>query len=122
MQAVKLQKKAARVGFDWPLTQNVIDKIHEEWGELTEELERPARDPQAIFEEFGDLLFVYANLARHLEIDPEAALRAANQKFRRRFGRIEELLQNQGKVPAQSTLEEMDQLWDHAKLEERDKQ
>ena len=119
MQAVKLQKKAARVGFDWPLTQNVIDKIHEEWGELTEELERPTPDPHAIFEEFGDLLFVYTNLARHLEIDPEAAMRAANQKFRRRFGRVEEFLQDQHKVPSQSTLEEMDQLWDQAKLEEQ---
>ena len=122
MQAVKLQKKAARVGFDWPLMQNVIDKIHEEWGELTAELERPRRDPQAIFEEFGDLLFVYANLARHLKIDPEVALRTANQKFRRRFKRVEELLQGQDKVPAQSTLEEMDQLWDKAKMEERKEQ
>ena len=73
-----------------------------------------------IGEEFGDLLFVVANVARHLKIDPEAALRAANQKFIRRFRRIEELLATQGRTPAQSTLAEMDRLWDQAKAEERD--
>ena len=73
-----------------------------------------------IGEEFGDLLFVVANVARHLKIDPEAALRAANQKFIRRFRRIEELLAALGRTPAQSTLAEMDRLWDQAKAEERD--
>lgn len=116
-RAVKLQKRAARVGFDWPSTDQVVDKICEEARELTE-----ARDQltQAeVTEEFGDLLFVMANLARHLHIDPEAALRAANQKFTRRFGRIEDWLAESDRRPEASTLAEMDVLWDRAKAEEQ---
>ena len=79
-----------------------------------------SRDRTEIEEEFGDLLFVVANVARHLKIDPEGALRSANQKFIRRFGRIEALLAADGRSPAQSTLAEMDRLWDQAKAEERD--
>jgi ATP diphosphatase len=117
LRAVKLQKRAARVGFDWPSTGEVIDKIAEEAQEL-----REARDTLSdaeVFEEFGDLLFVIANLARHLGIDPESALRAANAKFTRRFERIEALLAKRGKSPADSDLEEMDVLWDQAKMEEK---
>jgi len=122
-RAIKLQNKAARVGFDWPSLAPVFDKLREEFAELEAAVaSRPIEGPgkEEIEEEFGDLLFVAANVARHLEIDPEGALRAANQKFVRRFGRIEELLAAQGRTPAQSTLAEMDRLWDQAKAEERE--
>ncbi|MBS9716545.1 nucleoside triphosphate pyrophosphohydrolase [Pseudohalocynthiibacter aestuariivivens] len=115
MRAVKLQKRAARVGFDWPSTDQVLDKIVEEAGELTEA--RETLSQTEIEEEFGDLLFVMANLARHLKIDPEVALRAANAKFTHRFERVEAKLARMGKTPAQSNLEEMDALWDEAKLD-----
>ena len=117
MRAVKLQKRAARVGFDWPSTDQVLDKIIEEAQELTEA--RNTLTQNEIEEEFGDLLFVVANLARHLKIDPEEALRAANGKFTRRFSRVESLLAERGKAPSDSDLEEMDALWDQAKLDER---
>jgi nucleoside triphosphate diphosphatase len=116
-RAVKLQNRAARVGFDWPSTDEVLDKLVEETAELVE-----ARDqlgPEAMAEEMGDLLFVMANLARHLKIDPEAALRAANAKFTRRFGRIEDWLAEAGKTPADSDLAEMDALWNRAKAEDK---
>ncbi len=116
-RAVKLQKRAARVGFDWPSTDQVIDKIVEEARELTEARDRLS--PEETAEEFGDLLFVVANLARHLQVDPEAALRAANAKFTRRFASIEDALAAMGRSPAQSDLAEMDALWDAAKLAER---
>jgi MazG family protein len=126
-RAVKLQDKAARVGFDWPSLAPVFDKLKEELSELEnavasgagETASGSAADREKIEEEFGDLLFVVANVARHLKIDPEGALRAANQKFIRRFGRIEALLAADGRSPAQSTLAEMDRLWDQAKAEER---
>ncbi|RYG93196.1 nucleoside triphosphate pyrophosphohydrolase [Loktanella sp. IMCC34160] len=117
MRAVKLQKRAARVGFDWPSTDEVIDKIVEESRELVE-----ARDEltQAeIEEEMGDLLFVMANLARHLKVDPEVALRAANAKFTRRFNKIEDILATRGKTPAESDLAEMDDLWTRIKQAEK---
>jgi ATP diphosphatase len=116
-RAVKLQKRAARVGFDWPSTAQVLDKIVEEAGELAE-----ARDkltPRELFEEFGDLLFVIANLARHLDIDPEAALRHANAKFIRRFKAVEDALEARGKRPEDSDLAEMDALWEAAKRAEK---
>lgn len=116
--AVKLQKRAARVGFDWPDTALVLDKLNEEMLELSRELSHGG-DHDRLEDELGDMLFVYANLARHLGVDPEAALRRANAKFRRRFGRIEEKLAAMGREPAQSSLEEMDALWNEAKLEER---
>ncbi|SLN33788.1 Nucleoside triphosphate pyrophosphohydrolase [Pseudoruegeria aquimaris] len=119
LRALKLQWRAARVGFDWPATDNVLDKLLEESRELVEA--RDTLSQEKVAEEFGDLLFVMANLGRHLGVDPEAALRAANAKFTRRFERIEEKLAERGKTPAQSTLEEMDALWDEAKLEEREK-
>ncbi|QIE44154.1 nucleoside triphosphate pyrophosphohydrolase [Pseudohalocynthiibacter aestuariivivens] len=117
LRAVKLQKRAARVGFDWPHTTQVLDKIAEEMTELQEAA--ASGDADHTEEEFGDLLFVMANLARHMNIDPEAALRGANAKFTRRFERIEALLAASGKSPQDSDLAEMDALWDHAKSEEK---
>ncbi len=117
LRAKKLQKRAARVGFDWPSTDEVLDKIVEEAGELVE-----ARDELSqaeIEEEFGDLLFVMVNLGRHLGIESETALRAANAKFTRRFEQVEAALAAQGKTPAESDLDEMDALWDAAKLDEK---
>jgi ATP diphosphatase len=114
LRAVKLQKRAARVGFDWPDATHVLDKIAEETAELVAETDRDRQ-----FEEMGDLLFVLANLARHLDIDPEAALRAANAKFTRRFRAIEAALAAEGRRPEHSDLAEMDALWDAAKAAER---
>jgi len=108
-RAVKLQAKAAKVGFDWPDISHVYEKLEEEIGELKS---APA-DKQ--LEEFGDLLFVVANLARHLGLDPEAALRAANAKFESRFRYIEQKLAEKGKHPTESDLAEMDGLWNEAK-------
>lgn len=116
-RAVKLQARAARVGFDWPVIGQVLDKLIEEAAEL---VEANARLTEAeVAEEYGDLMFVMANLGRHLKLDPEAALRAANTKFTRRFGRIEVWLAEAGKTPADSNLAEMDALWNRAKAEER---
>lgn len=117
LRAAKLQKRAARVGFDWPSTDQVLDKIVEEAGELVEA--RDTLTQTEVEEEFGDLMFVMANLARHLDIEPESALRAANAKFTRRFERVEALLALRGKTPEQSDLAEMDALWDTAKAEEK---
>lgn len=116
-RAVKLQKRAARVGFDWPSTDEVLAKMREEMAELVEARDRLTEVEVA--EEFGDLLFVMANLARHMKVDPEAALRAANAKFTRRFARIEDWLAEAGKRPDQSDLQEMDALWNRAKAEEK---
>ena len=117
MRAVKLQKRAARVGFDWPETSLVLEKIIEESRELVEARKTLGHSEQV--EEFGDLLFVMANLARHLQIDPEAALRAANAKFTRRFRAIEAALAETDRRPEDSTLEEMDALWNAAKAREK---
>jgi ATP diphosphatase len=116
-RAVKLQDRAARVGFDWPDAGAVLEKIAEEAQELAEA--RAAGDPAGLAEEYGDLMFVMANLARHLKIDPEAALRGANAKFTRRFAAIEAALAAEGRTPSDSTLAEMDALWDAAKRAER---
>lgn len=116
-RAVKLQKRAARVGFDWPSTEEVIDKIVEESRELV--AARDQMNHEEVTEEFGDLLFVIANLARHLKVDPEEALRAANAKFTKRFQGVERHLASLGKTPAQSDLPEMDALWDKVKVEQR---
>ena len=112
-RAVKLQAKAAKVGFDWPSVDNVYDKIAEEVAEFR------AAAPDKKAEEYGDLLFAMANVARHLGIDPEAALRNANGKFERRSRYIEARLAERGKLPAQSDLAEMDGLWDEAKALEK---
>lgn len=119
LRAYKLQNRAARVGFDWPSTDQVIDKIQEEAAELVE-----ARDELThaeMTEEFGDLMFVMANLARHLNIEPEAALRAANAKFTRRFEGVEAKLKEMGKSPDKSDLAEMNALWNAVKIDERNK-
>ena len=105
------------MGFDWPGPEHVLEKIREESAELVEA--RDSADHAHLTEEFGDLLFVMANLARHLDIDPEEALRGANAKFTRRFQSIESALHAQGRRPEDSTLAEMDALWDAAKAEER---
>ena len=121
-RAVKLQKRAAQVGFDWPNLAPVLAKAEEEMAELREAIESRGDDSERakrVKEEFGDLLFVMANLARHLKVDPEAALRDANAKFVRRFRSIEAALAKDGRICQDATLEEMDQLWDEAKAAER---
>ncbi|MEO9863203.1 MAG: nucleoside triphosphate pyrophosphohydrolase [Yoonia sp.] len=116
-RAVKLQNRAARVGFDWPDTSHVIDKIKEESAELVEA--RDTLTDAEVAEEFGDLMFVVANLARHLKLDPEDTLRSANAKFQRRFEAVEDALAARGKTPKDSDLAEMDALWDATKLAEK---
>ena len=116
-QAVKLQKQAARVGFDWPSLEPVMAKMREELAEF--DAAGATGDRQAMRDEFGDLLFVMANVARHLKIEPEAALSQTNAKFRRRFERVEQLLRDAGRDPDHASLEEMDALWDQAKFEEK---
>jgi ATP diphosphatase len=116
-RAAKLQKRAAGVGFDWPEALPVVDKLHEELNEVLEAMSE--NDPQAIAEEIGDLLFVVVNLARHLKVDPENALRAANGKFERRFRFIEQALRDAGRSPESCDLEELDALWDAAKKAEQ---
>jgi MazG family protein len=123
-RAIKLQSRAARVGFDWPSLGPVLAKIEEEIAELKSAIADETREAGApaskmVIEEFGDLLFVMANVARHLGVDPEASLRDANAKFVRRFRSIEAALRADGRTPEDSTLEEMDQLWDDAKAAER---
>lgn len=117
LRALKLQARAARVGFDWPDTSQVLATLQEEAAELVDARDRLG--PAEVADELGDLLFVIANLARHLDVDPEAALRAANRKFERRFAAVEDKLAALGRSPAQSNLEEMDHLWEQAKQEER---
>ena len=116
-RAVKLSKRAARVGFVWTSTQDVLEKLDEELDELRVEIR--AGDRAKTHEELGDLLFVCANLARDLDIDPEEALRTANAKFTRRFQFIEAALGREGRTPAQSDLEEMETLWRAAKAAEK---
>jgi ATP diphosphatase len=116
-RALKLQAKAGRVGFDWNDPRAVLAKIREESEEIDAEIAQGRMGEAA--EEVGDLLFAVVNLARHLDIHPEAALRATNQKFERRFAAIERALAARGKSPEQSTLAEMDALWDEAKAAER---
>ncbi|MGH6770783.1 MAG: nucleoside triphosphate pyrophosphohydrolase [Xanthobacteraceae bacterium] len=116
-RALKLQQKAGKVGFDWNDPLAVLAKIREEADEIEADLTAGKHvDASA---EVGDLLFAVVNLARHLDADPEAVLRATNEKFRRRFGSIERALSVRGKTPAQSTLAEMDALWDEAKKAEK---
>ena len=115
-RAVKLQDRAAQVGFDWPSAMTVTDKIAEESRELADAAAGGTKEKMA--EEFGDLLFVLANLARHLKLDPEACLRGANAKFVRRFKAIEDALQAQGRRLEDTSLEEMEALWQQAKRKE----
>jgi MazG family protein len=120
MRAYKLQRRAAREGFDWDRIEPVFGKIEEEIAEIRDALAGDAgRD--AVAEEMGDLLFACVNLARHLKIDPEVALRRGNDKFERRFRRVEALLAARGKSPAGSSLAEMDAMWDQVKIIENAK-
>jgi len=116
-RALKLQAKAGSVGFDWNDPLAVLAKIREEANEI--EAEIAAGDKTAAAGEVGDLLFAVVNLARHLDVDPEAALRATNRKFERRFAAIERALGERGKTPQEATLQEMDDLWNEAKAAER---
>ncbi|MBB6342114.1 ATP diphosphatase [Pseudomonas fluvialis] len=116
-RAAKLQKRAAQVGFDWPEALPVLDKVREELDEVLEAMSE--NDPQAIAEELGDLLFVVVNLARHLKVEPEAALRAANGKFERRFRFIEQALREAGRPIENCSLDELDALWGEAKKQEK---
>ncbi|CAH0152121.1 nucleoside triphosphate pyrophosphohydrolase [Roseomonas sp. CECT 9278] len=120
-RAAKLTRRAGRVGFDWPDAAAVLDKLEEEANELRAELKdgMQAADRDALGDEVGDLLFVLANLARKLDLDPETCLRGANRKFERRFGYIEQQLVHQGKTPSDSSLDAMESLWAEAKRIER---
>ena len=118
LRAYKLQRRAARVGFDWPELAPVAAKVEEEWAELTAEVDN-AGDQARLTEEVGDLLFAVVNLARHLEIDPEAALRAGNAKFERRFRAVEDGFREKGRQMAAASLEDMEVLWNAAKASEK---
>lgn len=117
MRATKLQNRAARVGFDWPDATAMLDKITEETAELV--AARKSGDQADIAEEYGDLLFAMVNLARHLDIDPESALRDANAKFTRRFRQIEAALAADNRHPSDADARELNRLWDEAKAKER---
>ena len=116
-RALKLQEKAGKVGFDWNDARAVLAKLREEMDEI--EVEIDAREVEKVAAEVGDLLFAVANLARHLGVDPESALRGANAKFERRFGYIETRLAADGRAPEHASLEEMEALWNEAKRLER---
>jgi len=117
-RAEKLQKRAARVGFDWPEATQVLDKIEEELAELREALAQKA-PREKIAEELGDILFGYVNVARHLGLDPEEALRSCNAKFVRRFQEIEKARAGEGRTPDDASLDEMEALWQAAKKSEQ---
>ena len=114
--AAKLTRRAARVGFDWPDAEAVLDKLDEEVLELRAEL--PAADPARMADEVGDMLFVVANLARKLGLDPEQCLRDSNRKFTRRFEAVEQRLASAGSTPADATLAEMEAAWIAVKRDE----
>jgi ATP diphosphatase len=116
-RALKLQKKASNVGFDWRDPLAILGKIREEIAEIETELANEDREAAAA--ELGDVLFAVVNLARHLDIDPEAALRGTNRKFEMRFARIERALAERGQSPGEATLAEMDVLWNEAKSTEK---
>ncbi|HKQ19481.1 MAG TPA: nucleoside triphosphate pyrophosphohydrolase [Candidatus Eisenbacteria bacterium] len=117
LQAYRIQEKAASVGFDWPDVQGVIAKLREELDEVEREI--AAADEERLAEELGDLLFAVVNLARFVKTDPEARLRLANEKFRRRFDRVAGMLRAEGRSPNEAGLPELDRLWEAAKREER---
>ncbi|HVS21400.1 MAG TPA: nucleoside triphosphate pyrophosphohydrolase [Pyrinomonadaceae bacterium] len=121
MEAHQLSTKAARVGFDWKRIEDVFEKLQEEVDELREAISTHAQtndeaDDTRVREEVGDLLFVVTNIARHLNVEPEAALKLANRKFRRRFGYIETRLREQNREVGETTLDELEELWQEAKL------
>ncbi len=113
LEGLKLTKKAAKVGFDWDEKERIFDKLQEELAELRTAIDRS--DKENIDEEIGDLLFVVVNLARHLDVEPETALKRTNRKFRARFKFIEKGLRSRGKSLEDSDLAEMDELWNQAK-------
>jgi ATP diphosphatase len=115
-RAAKLTRRAARVGFDWPDAAAVLDKLEEEAAELRDEL--PGADPARLRDEVGDLLFVLANLARKLDLDPEECLRSANAKFERRFNAVERRLASRGLAPADAGLDAMEAEWQAVKATE----
>ena len=122
MEAHQLATKAARVGFDWQNLEDIFDKLHEEIEELRAAIKERAAsahgseaEAQSVREEVGDLIFAASNIARHLEVEPEAALKLTNRKFRRRFQYIERGLKERGREPGAATLEEMEELWQEAK-------
>ncbi len=115
-RAEKISKRAARVGFDWPDAEAVLDKLAEEVAELRAEL--PEADPARLADELGDILFVVVNLARKLKLDPEESLRAANRKFSRRFAGVEAILAAQGRTPAETSLADMEDAWRQVKRAE----
>lgn len=114
IRAYKLQSRAARVGFDWAAPLLIVDKIYEEVNELKAEIVQPTHDRERL-DEMGDVLFVCVNLARKLQINPEKALKHANEKFSRRFGHIERRLKEKGQPFEQTSLDEMENLWVEAK-------
>ncbi len=116
-RAGKLTARAARTGFDWPDAEAVLAKLDEEVAELRAEL--PRSDPARLADEVGDLLFVLANLARKLDLEPETCLRAANDKFTRRFEAIESRLAASGRTPAEASLDEMEAIWQAVKRQEK---
>jgi ATP diphosphatase len=118
-RAVKLQQKASTVGFDWNDARLVMEKVREETDEIAAELDRSPREPERLSDEIGDLLFAVANLARHVNVDPDQALRQANAKFVSRFGYVEAALAADGRTPGEASLDEMEQLWHRAKSRER---
>jgi len=117
VRALKLQRRAARVGFDWPKAVDVLVKIDEELSEIKQEMSIE-RDAARMQDEIGDLLFACVNLARHLEVDPEAALRHANAKFERRFRGVEDRVAAAGRTPAESSLDELEAAWQQVKAGE----
>jgi tetrapyrrole methylase family protein/MazG family protein len=118
MEAFQMTTKVSRVGFDWKEAEGALGKLDEEVLELREAIATKV-DPSRVAEEVGDLLFAAVNVARLTGVDPESALKAANRKFRRRFRHIEDRLRAEGRKPAESTLEDMDRLWEEAKRAER---
>ncbi|WP_065187948.1 nucleoside triphosphate pyrophosphohydrolase [Shewanella woodyi] len=117
-RSVKIQKRVARVGFDWAELGPVVDKIHEEIDEVIHEVEQEKVNPDKVQDEMGDLLFAVVNLARHLGVEPEQALRGANRKFERRFRGVESMANKAEKPMEEHTLDELDQYWDEVKLRE----
>lgn len=118
LEAQKLSSRASKVGFDWPDIGGLFEKLQEEIQELREELGPAERKTARVEEEVGDLFFVLVNLARHLSVDPESALKKTNRKFRRRFQWMEQQLRAGGKSPEQATLAELESQWQHAKKSE----
>lgn len=118
-RAAKIQKRCAKVGFDWPEIAPVFDKVREELQEVYEEIDRTSVNHESVEEELGDLLFATVNLARHLKCEPEDALRKANLKFERRFRAVEQAVKQQGKQLETTPLVELDLLWDAVKKQEK---